>query len=230
MKTIMAIGAHIGDMELTAGGILATAALNSDKIIIVSVTAGERGNPQNTTVEQYKTQKILEASNFAKALKATSVILGYKDGEIPNNDIIRWEICDLIRKYKPDTIITHWRKSIHKDHEVTYNVVKDAQFFAGLASIERQYPPHFAKGPYYAENWEDGMDFEKYVYIKISEEGFNLWNKIIDYHWFVNNSECYPYKKYYSQLKSIRGIEARALYAEVFNLEEHHKRVVKDEI
>ncbi len=39
----MAIGGHIGDMELTAGGVLATASLKGDKIITVALTGGERG-------------------------------------------------------------------------------------------------------------------------------------------------------------------------------------------
>ena len=43
-KTIMAIGGHIGDMELTCGGVLATMALKGCKIITVALTAGERGN------------------------------------------------------------------------------------------------------------------------------------------------------------------------------------------
>lgn len=48
-RVIMAIGGHIGDMELTAGGTLATMALEGHKIITVALTAGERGNPPHLT-------------------------------------------------------------------------------------------------------------------------------------------------------------------------------------
>lgn len=34
-KTILAIGGHIGDMELTAGGVMATNALNGGKILLL---------------------------------------------------------------------------------------------------------------------------------------------------------------------------------------------------
>ena len=37
-KTIMAIGGHIGDAELTCGGILATLALKGYKVITVALT------------------------------------------------------------------------------------------------------------------------------------------------------------------------------------------------
>ena len=48
-KTILAIGGHIGDMELTAGGVMATNALNGGKNITLALTAGERGNPKHLT-------------------------------------------------------------------------------------------------------------------------------------------------------------------------------------
>ena len=76
-------------------------------------------------------------------------------------------------------IVTHWKYSMHKDHELTHRIVKDAQFFAGLKGIEREEAAHFAKGPYYAQNWEDATEFKPYVYMKVSEEGFELWKKAI---------------------------------------------------
>lgn len=47
----MAIGAHIGDVELTSGLVLADLALKGHKIITVALTAGERGNPPHMDVE-----------------------------------------------------------------------------------------------------------------------------------------------------------------------------------
>ena len=43
---------------------------------------------------------------------------------------VKWEVADLIRKYKPSILITHHRKSMHKDHEACHLIVKDAQFYA----------------------------------------------------------------------------------------------------
>ena len=68
-KTIMAIGGHIGDAELTCGGILATMALKGYKVITVALTGGERGNPPHLSVEQYREQKLKEADAFVKHLE-----------------------------------------------------------------------------------------------------------------------------------------------------------------
>jgi len=230
-RIIMAIGGHIGDMELTAGGTLATMALEGAKIITVALTAGEKGNPKHLSVADYRKQKIEEAKIFAKKMNdGIAVVFDYGDGELPDNDEVRWQLADLIREHKPNVLITHWKNSMHKDHELTYKITKDAQFYAGLPSFERDFPAHFAAGPYYAENWEDPTDFKPYIYSVISEEGFKLWQEAIQGHWFAMNSTSYDYFNYYSQLKGVRGINARRKYAECFDIEELQKRVIREGI
>lgn len=226
-KCIMAIGGHIGDMELTAGGVLATASLEGARIITVALTAGERGNPPHLTVSEYRKQKEEEANAFAKALGGEAVVFPYVDGELPENEEVAFALCDVIRKYKPDMLITHWKNSMHKDHMATHNIVKKAQFYAGLRSIERELPAHYADGPYYAENWEDAADFVPYVYAEVSTEGFALWEQAINHHWFALNSTSFKYKEYYSHLKRVRGLYARKEYAEAFEVDKYKKYNVR---
>ncbi len=227
-RIIMAIGGHVGDMELTAGGTLATMALQGHKIITVALTAGERGNPPHLTDKEYRVQKIQEAEKFAEMLGGEAIVLEHLDGELPDNKEVRLEVADLIRKYKPNVLITHWKNSMHKDHALTHRIVNDAQFFAGLPALERQDKAHFAAGPYYAENWEDPNDFKPYIYSIVSEEGFKLWSEAINHHWFTLHSTSYKYKDYYSHLKATRGIEARKQYAETFEIDPMQKRIVRE--
>ncbi|HAX03181.1 MAG: GlcNAc-PI de-N-acetylase [Tenericutes bacterium GWC2_34_14] len=227
MKTIMAIGAHIGDMELTAGGVLASMALEGHKIITLALTSGEKGNPKDMSVEDYRIQKNREAKAFAEMLGGTSIVLPYDDGTLVHNEKIGFEVADLIREHKPDILITHWKNSMHKDHETTHKIVNDAQFYAGIKGFERKNPPHFAAGPYYAENWEDPTDFHPYVYVHVSEEGYKLWQKAISTHWFALNSTSFKYKEYYEALMIVRGKEARTLYAQAFDVSPISKRVIK---
>ena len=117
MKTIMAIGAHVGDMELTCGAYLASEYLKGNKIITVALTAGERGNPPHMSVSEYRKQKVQEAREFASSLGGESIVLDYMDGEVPDNEEIRFEIANLMRKYNVDICLTHFKNSMHKDHE-----------------------------------------------------------------------------------------------------------------
>lgn len=63
-RTILAVGAHAADMDLTAGPILAHQKLRSDRIVILHLTLGEAGNP-HLSPAQYAEQKRREASASA---------------------------------------------------------------------------------------------------------------------------------------------------------------------
>jgi len=225
-KVIMAIGAHVGDMELTVGGVLATHALNGDKIITVALTGGEKGNPPHLTVEAYRQQKENEAHQFANMLNGEAIILPYKDGELLDVDEIKFYLCDLIRQYKPNVVLTHWKNSMHKDHCITHKIVKDAQFYAGVAGFERKNKPHFSP-VYYAENWEDAQDYKPYVYVDIAL-GYDLWLKALRTHWFVTNSLSFKYLEYYDHLSFVRGCEARKTRCQTFMIDEYSMKVIKD--
>ena len=110
-KTIMAIGGHIGDMELTTGGVLATLALKGWKVITVALTPGEKGNPAHLTVAQYREQKYKEAEAFARDLGGEAVVLPTPDGELEVNEANKYELCDIIRKYKPDVVLGHFQEA-----------------------------------------------------------------------------------------------------------------------
>ena len=228
-KVIMAVGGHICDAELTAGGVLATMALKGHKIITVALTAGERGCPPHLTVPEYLKQKKEEARIFAEMLGGESIVFDYPDCELPVNMEVAFQLCDVIRKYRADVLLTHWKGSIHKDHIATHQIVKDAQQFAGLPSIEREYPAKFAAGPYYCENWEDPYDFIPHTYMEVSDEGFELWEKAIQHHWFAVNSKDFKYKDYYTHLMRVRGIEMRKTRAQTFMIEPMSRRVFKSE-
>ncbi len=136
--TIMAIGGHVGDAELTAGGVLASHSLKGDKIVTLALTAGERGVPAGQDMAEYRQQKVNEAKAFADMLGGESIVFDIPDGELKDNEEMRLRVCDVIRQVKPNVIITHWKNSMHKDHAITHNIVNDARFFAGLASFERE--------------------------------------------------------------------------------------------
>ena len=227
-KTIMAIGAHIGDMELSTGGVLATMAAKGHKIVTVALTGGEKGNPPHQTVEEYRRQKVREAEEFARLLGGESVVFDIPDGALVPDEAVKFALCDVIRQYRPDVLLGHWKNSLHKDHEAAHQIVKDAQFYAGLPGFTRALPAHYAAGPYYAENWEDPTGFHPYVYVEVSDEGFALWEQAISHHWFTMHSTSFEYRKYYTHLMSVRGIEARRTRAQCFDVDELAKRVVKD--
>ncbi|MCL2521467.1 MAG: PIG-L family deacetylase [Erysipelotrichales bacterium] len=226
-KVLLAIGAHIGDMELTCGGVLATHAKKGYKIVTVALTAGERGNPKHMTQDEYRVQKVNEAKIFAEMLGGEAIVFETKDGELLPSEEIKYRVAQLIRDYKPQAVFTHWKNSMHKDHANTFLIVNDAQFYAGVDIGDKvKGQTHYAP-VYLCENWEDREDFSPYIYYEVSEEGYQLWKSAIEKHWFIMNSSSFKYYDYYTSIIKANGCLARKQYAQAFNIVDYQKKVVR---
>ena len=66
-RTVLAVGAHIGDMDLTAGPLLAEHVLAGGRGVLLALTPGGRGHPR-LSPEEYKAQKLAEGEEFARDL------------------------------------------------------------------------------------------------------------------------------------------------------------------
>ena len=144
---------NIGDMELTCGALLAANAVHGGRSMTLALTAGEKGAPAGADVAEYRKSKIAEAEAFAAELGGEAIVLGYPDGP-PDNDEARFAVCDVIRRVKPDILITHHAHSMHKDHAACRRIVTDAWFYAAIEGLlSAIFPRHFARHLYYAENW-----------------------------------------------------------------------------
>lgn len=226
-KTILAIGGHIGDAELTAGGVMAANAVEGGKNYTLALTAGERGNPPHLTVAEYRKQKIEEARAFAEMVNGEAFVLDYQDGELPNNEEVRYQVASIIRKVKPDVILTHWHSTMHKDHNNTHLIVPDAQFLASVVESEKiEGKRHYAP-VYFSENWEDDLDFRPAFYVDITK-GYELWCEALKTQWFVMNSKDFKYYDYYTSLARCRGCLNKTMYAESFAMYDRNRIMRKD--
>lgn len=226
-KTILAIGGHIGDAELTAGGVMAANAVEGGKNYTLALTAGERGNPPHLTVAEYRVQKIKEAKAFAEMVNGEAFVLDYMDGELPNNEEVRYQVASIIRKVKPDVILTHWHSTMHKDHNNTHLIVPDAQFLASVVESEKiEGKRHYAP-VYFSENWEDDLDFRPAFYVDITK-GYELWCEALKTQWFVMNSKDFKYYDYYTSLARCRGCLNKTMYAEAFAMYDRNRILRKE--
>ena len=223
-RTILAIGAHAGDMEVSCGAVLAKHAMNGDRVVMLHLTLGEGGNPA-LTPEKYGEQKRREAEAAAKILGAEVIFGPYKDGEIPNDESVRRYVNDVIRQVKPTHIITHWKNSIHKDHIYTHAIVTDAVLLASLEGVESEYPRHRGvRGVYFTENWEDMEGYTPYIFVDVTET-LPVWQEAVKQYEFIGGDiSAFPYYDYYTSLARVRGALARATYAVTFTISEFGKR------
>jgi LmbE family N-acetylglucosaminyl deacetylase len=172
-SNVMAIAAHPGDAFFAMGAPVAVAAQSGAKGYLLSLTLGEKGS-LTIPPAQYGVSQREAAEKAASQMNAEALFLGYADGELPANDEVKFAVCDLIRQYNPSTVVTHWKGSWHKDHRACYDIVQDAVFYAGLASIIRKLPAHEVKEILFADNWEDAAGFVPDTYLDITPV-FDRW-------------------------------------------------------
>jgi len=214
-RTIIAIGAHIGDMDLAAGPILAQNVLDGGESILVALTPGERGHPR-LSADEYKTQKIKETYSFADTIGASAIVFDdQSDGFLLQDEDVTDQLAMLIRERKPDLVLAHWPHSMHSDHENASHIAQRARFLAGLPGHrENDRDRHGVQQILYTENWEDAQDFEADTFVKISPEAQRLWTQAISGQAFARGETYgFRYIDYYSAQMIMRGCLASTEFA-----------------
>lgn len=208
---IMAIAAHPGDVFFAMGAAVALQVHLGGQGIFLSLSLGEKGSSTIAPAEYGLLQR-RSAERAASALAARAEFLNYPDGEIPQSDELKFDVCDLIRNYKPGAVVTHWRGSWHKDHRACYQIVNDAVFYAGLPAIQRKQPAHAVKRLFFAENWEDAEGFAADLYLDITPV-FEPWFEACAAFPMWRGETGFRYNDYYRSLAIGRGCLSGFTYA-----------------
>jgi LmbE family N-acetylglucosaminyl deacetylase len=202
--SIMVIGAHAGDVENMAAAVVLKHTCAGHKATVVHMTLGEAGHP-TLPPEVYAEQRKQEVQESARLMRAKAIWLPYRDGELPVNDEAKFRVCDLIRQEKPTVILTHWKGSFHKDHVATYEIVRDAIFFAALPAIQRHLPAHSIRGLYFPENWEDMDDWRADVYLDVADVWEDYLAVLRSHALMRGGVSTFRYFDYYNALGTVRG-------------------------
>jgi LmbE family N-acetylglucosaminyl deacetylase len=166
-KIAMSIHAHPDDQEFSAAGTLARWAREGCQVISVTLTDGDAGNNDPDKDGAYKKElaqiRIQEQLAANQAIGVSeSIFLHCPDGELQPSLQLRKELTRLIRKYKPEVVIsgdpTAWFYGNsyinHPDHRAAAVLACDAVFpasgtrliFADL--LEEGLLPHNVKRLY----------------------------------------------------------------------------------
>jgi LmbE family N-acetylglucosaminyl deacetylase len=140
----LAVGAHPDDIEFGCGATLAKWAAAGCQIHHVVCTDGSRGtwnaeeDPAGLVVRREEEQRAA-----ARVLGGGEVtFLRWPDGELEAGLRQRWQVCAVIRRFRPDVVLGHdpWKRyRLHPDHRnagflVTDGIVaaRDPLFFPEL--------------------------------------------------------------------------------------------------
>lgn len=136
---ILVIGAHPDDCELKAGGVTAMYRAAGHHVKYVSVTNGESGH-HRLPPRELAARRLAESQAVAELLGIEYEILGNRDGRLVASLEARLEIIALIRRYRPDLILTHRPNDYHPDHRATSTLVCDAAYLVIVPHIVPDVP------------------------------------------------------------------------------------------
>ena len=131
--SVLAIVAHPDDAEMACGGLLLLEAKRGQRIGIIDLTQGEAGTRGSASIRKK------EAEAAAKILGLSCrEQLDLPDGFIEDSPTYRLKVIRMIRKYRPQVVVTNALKDRHPDHGAAAKLVTRAAFLAGLPKIETE--------------------------------------------------------------------------------------------
>lgn len=152
----MIIGAHPDDWEFSCGGTAIKFAQRGDVVVAVSVTNGNKGHFS----DEYKSypsklaaRRMEEAKKAAEMIGAIFETLDVDDGEVYITKELTERMVRLIRKHKPDLLITNRPVDYHRDHRYTAQLILDAAY---MLTVPLFCPdtPHLERMPVIAYWWD----------------------------------------------------------------------------
>ncbi len=213
-NSILVVGAHAFDAEVIAGPLAYVASQRGAKVTFLHLTMGEQGHRCLSTA-LYAEQKKAEATVAATQLGAEWLSLDLPDAFLRNDDATALQLCDVIRRVRPEIVITHWHGSWHKDHCAASELTKVGVFYASLPTLVREEP---AFGPtllLFGENWEDDDGFVPSYLVDVSS-GFEAWKVAASSYELARGLSSFPYLDYYASLYRLRGCIRGTMYAQAF--------------
>ena len=147
-QSLVVFSAHSGDFVWRAGGAIALAASRGDDVHVICLSFGERGESQGLwrregmTLDEAKRIRREEAAQAAEALGADIDFLDLGDYPLRVDDAAFNRIVDLLRLYRPDTIMTHVANDpYNRDHNLAHETLLEARMVAQAMGHLTENPP-----------------------------------------------------------------------------------------
>ncbi len=139
---VLAIGCHPDDLEINAGGTLAKCAKRGDKVTMCVLGNGSAGHKVYSK-EEIAAIRLEEGKNSAAIIGAEYINLGVDDMFLRQNyDLLVKRLSDVIRKVRPDFIITHSPDEYMVDHSITNTIAFDATMAATVDHYPTDHPEY----------------------------------------------------------------------------------------
>jgi len=139
-KVVLAVGAHADDIDITCGGSLARWADEGAEVYYLILTDSSCGSDDESMARVQVTElRQQEQREAAALLGAKEVFFGtYCDGTLEVTQDLKRDVARIIRKVKPDTVITFDPTVVY---DTEFGMINHTDHrAAGQATIDAFYP------------------------------------------------------------------------------------------
>jgi len=166
---VLAIGCHPDDLEIACGGTLRKYVEQGAEVTMCHVANGNQGHVI-IEPEELREIRTLEAERAGAILGAQEVInLDVPDMEVNSHDFRIMDLmADVVRKVRPDVIITHNDDDYMLDHKETSIIATNGSFCSGLSHRARQYDAFSSFVPVFFMDTLAGVNFQPTHYVDIT--------------------------------------------------------------
>ena len=179
--SVLAIYAHPDDADVAAAGTLARWAKEGAAITLVIVANGGKGTVDASIAPHELAAKRAVELEEACAITGVSVMcLGRADGAIENDETFRAELVEIVRRFKPEVVVSHDPTAVffgehyfnHHDHRALGWAVLDA--VAPMAVLPHYFeeagPPHAVAEVLLSGTLEPNcfVDISSYIDVKVT--------------------------------------------------------------
>ncbi len=209
MKRVLAIGAHPDDIEFGVGGTLIKHKNNGDFTVYLCMTNTESVDGVTGKILRTAEQNQKEVRAAASFLRVDEVeFLPYTDLKVPFSFESISGIESIIKKYKIDTIYTHWAGDANQDHIATFKSTMAASRYVPNVYCYEQIPvPRQTANPMVINHYVDITDsFKSKILASACHE-----SQMVKY-----KSHGFDVEENLEILGRFRGIQAQCKYAEAF--------------
>ncbi len=138
---ILAVGAHIDDVEIGCGGTLAEAKRSGDQAYMLVMSFSAYADLDGRVLRT-REQAVQEGRESARRLGGVELeVLDFPTKEIPYNTESVEAIETVMRRIRPDVILAHWPHDTHQDHRaVSMATISAARYFNSILFFEPMTP------------------------------------------------------------------------------------------
>ncbi len=222
--TVLCTAAHPDDIELQCAGTLIRYIKEGHKVYMAVACTGNVGSKAHTGPE-IEAIRVVEAQNAADVIGAELIMMGFKDGEVWQDNPTWKKFVDLIRQTNPDVILTHDKEDYVHDHSNVGELTYRAAIWASVANIpDTEYPPiDHIPTVYYFETLGTHRIAPPDHYVDISEEfeqKVAAFKKHESQHgdFLEKQFGVKDWFEYLEVLNKLRGFQCGCKYAETFRI------------